>query len=306
MAVHERVDIERWKAQFPLDRLRQEAREFVRKRREERPDLYADEAAVERHVALMEPKGDTITSPHDIAVVEQLRGELIPTVPETERVPTDVFVFGKGEAPRPDTTKVGGLPFLPAARAWPRTPEGKPMTFVAQFNFADSHDIVGHLPGDVLLIFGDEDGIYSLDGAGMVFEWVLGSEDDIISASNVPATEWTISPCFGAIHRTWDYPGDPHVLAGFGAWQDVALILGTKIAGAPWWIQEEEPPPGRFLCTLGSVQPAFLQPFPYLNVPEAINDTLDPDRNNLMWGDMGTVYIFVDDDGNVDWTWQCF
>src|SRR6266403_694498 len=83
---------------------------ICRSLREEMPDEYPNEAAVERHVKLMSPSGEIVTSPCHLATVEQLRAECLskrclPTAP------TDVFVFAKGEPPDRGVTKVGGLPF---------------------------------------------------------------------------------------------------------------------------------------------------------------------------------------------------
>ncbi|MBA2305243.1 MAG: hypothetical protein H0W08_21795 [Acidobacteria bacterium] len=75
MPIHERFDLAYWTAQFPLATLRAEARAFVQRRRADRPDQYQDEAAVERHIALMDPHGDIVVGPMSVAVNEQLRAE---------------------------------------------------------------------------------------------------------------------------------------------------------------------------------------------------------------------------------------
>ena len=87
-------------------------------------------------IGLMEPTGEMITSPHDMVVVELLRQEAFSrsgSSPSAHSVPTDVFVFGKGEPASREVTKVGGVPYWPAARPWPASRTGKPLTFVAQF-----------------------------------------------------------------------------------------------------------------------------------------------------------------------------
>jgi hypothetical protein len=95
--------------------------------------------------------GVCLASPHHLFSVETLRERLKLRVGRA--VPTDVFVFGKGEPPRPDCTLFGGVPFWPLGRKWPIDGEGKQYQFFAQINFADSKDLIDKLPGDLLLMF---------------------------------------------------------------------------------------------------------------------------------------------------------
>src|SRR5262249_53652498 len=112
---------------------------------------------VDRRVFMMQGPGcwHMIVGPYIIAAQEQLRAERLAQSRPVNQVPVDLFVFCKGEPPRRDLTKIGGLPYWPARREWPRAESGAPMAFVAQINFADSRDITGTLPGDLLLVFGE-------------------------------------------------------------------------------------------------------------------------------------------------------
>jgi hypothetical protein len=74
----------------------------------------------------------------------------------------------------------------------------------------------------------------------------------------------------------------------------LAVLEGTKIGGVPRWIQPPEPQPGRFLGTLGPIQPASNQPYPFINVPAPIATTVLYQRRDLMFGDMGSIYLFFD------------
>src|SRR5262245_44199884 len=123
---HDRVDLEPWKAAFSMARLRQEARERVLARWARVPERERDEAAIRRQIRSYEPGGARIFTPAEIAIVEQLREEVFGPDPLIKRVPTDVFVFRLGEPPRRDVTKVGGVPYLPLSRAWPRNLVGEP------------------------------------------------------------------------------------------------------------------------------------------------------------------------------------
>jgi hypothetical protein len=103
----------------------------------------------------------------------------------------------------------------------------------------------------------------------------------------------------------------------------VAMIEGTKIGGIPRWIQAAEEVPGRFLCALGSVHPVYQtgaddivrRPHPFTNLEGPLvrgrrvfrttEEEISTDRL-LMWGDVGSLFLFLDDAGGVHWTTQCY
>ena len=225
------------------------------------------------------------------------------------------------------------------------------MDFLGQFCFADSTDLIGSLPGDILLIFAD--GVYGKDWndgevGALQFEWIKRSESRLIDASDIPQTRWELLPVYGEIHRTKDYlVGD----LGDKAWWFILLkhskspreffsglfarralekryrrtwgipvIEGTKIGGIPRWIQYEEKLPGRFLCALGSVYPVYgidadPRPYPFTNVEGPLvrghkvfrtAEEVIPTDHLLMWGDVGTLFLFLDDCGIIHWTTQCY
>src|SRR5262245_52323890 len=119
----------------------------------------------------MEPSGEILIGPASLAVNEQLRAEAFAGRRyRGVRIATDVFVWARGEPPNPAMTKIGGVPYRPRSSTWPRNGEGKPVRFIAQLCFADSRDIFGELPGDVLLIFGDDDALL-VEPERLVFEW---------------------------------------------------------------------------------------------------------------------------------------
>jgi hypothetical protein len=162
--IHERLDIAHWKSVFSLARLRDEVR---------------------GKPASMQPTACIISGPYDIAVLEQLREEAFAFLPDIERVPTDIFVWNRGEPERRAVTRIGGLPYREAGKPWPIARSGTPMNFVAQFCFADSRDITPDLPGDILLFFaeskkwdkGVEDydflwGVFDERDSETAFEWV--------------------------------------------------------------------------------------------------------------------------------------
>jgi hypothetical protein len=295
--IHERLDIARWKSVFSLPRLREEAR-----------------AAKERDPGV----GGLITGPAHIALLEQAQEEAFAFLPGIERVPTDIFVWNRGETERREVTKIGGLPYREAGKLWPTTSAGMPLTFIAQICFADSHDIVPRLPGDVLLVFtvGLEirhkgkiryypalDNSYD-DDFDTVFEWVTLDNFPLITRAEIPGTNWQTPPCYGTIYRAWDYP----TIDGF-AYPHVSdhippVVEATKIGGRCPWIQGEEDIAGDFLCALGSVFPDVNEPFPFLNEPGPITHEEQWGSNMLMIGDVGEMYFFINTYGDLRWTIQ--
>ncbi len=278
--------------------------------------------------------GEWITSPHDLFSVETLRDRF--DLREGRAIPADVFVFGKGEPPRPDCTHIGGRPFWPASRKWPTDEAGEPYKFFAQINFADSRDLVGKLPGDLLLLFiGDEDEWY-FHPMQVQFEWVaLGSRVQTEFDPSLIAN--TGGPFFGAIYRTADYPDAvlraeelrnlPPDSAGIDAWRaykptvdasyNLPILNGTKIGGLPHFVQSGEDVSGQFLCQLASIQAAAHVPYPWVNCPEPLglglrgdaynkNGTISDKENELLFGDLGSIYIYRDADGQVRSAFECY
>jgi hypothetical protein len=247
--------------------------------------------------------GEQITSPYDLFSVETLRDAH--GLRTGRAVPTDVFVFGKGEAPRRDGTKVGGIPYWPADRPWPRTPTGAPYHFLAQFNFADSRDLFSDLPGDVLLILvhGSEEWFWELEQ--IRFEW-LPSGLTVCSRFDESLIWENIGPFFGALSRTADYPdavGRASALEVSRAYE-LPILEGTKIGGLPHLIQGGDDTAGEFLCQLGSIQAAPDVPYPWVNQAAPLGLGSDQrgiysDENSVVLCDMGNLYLFRGSDGTV-------
>ena len=104
-------------AEYSLDNLRLQARRFVEERPLALPGEYPDEASFEGHIKLMEPDPYIVTFPKDMAVRELFLA---------------AFVWGLGEPPRRECTKIGGLPYWPSQRPWPQSQGGYPATFLAR------------------------------------------------------------------------------------------------------------------------------------------------------------------------------
>jgi len=291
--IHEQLDIAHWTSFFSLERLR---------------------AEVHGQPASAQPEACIISGPYDIAVLEQLRAEAFASEPGIARVPTDVFVWNRGEPENRAVTKIGGLPYRDAGKPWPMAPSGVPMNFVAQVCFADSKDIVPSLPGDILLIFaegkewspGNYDflwGDFDQRDSAVHLEWVALGGAPLMTANEVPGTGWHILSAYAAIHRTWDYP-DADGFAYSQVAEHIAPVFeATKIGGvSPWLDEEEEESPGEYLFSLSSLDNEISRPYPFLNVAEPITYFEWRDSGRLMLGDVGLLNFFISGSGDLRWT----
>jgi hypothetical protein len=266
------------------------------------------ERASER--AFLMPSGPIITSPVHLNVVELLRREVLgPAVP-VGAVPVDAFVFGSGEPPAPYLTKIGGAPYRSRKKTWPTTKDGRPLGFVGQLSFLDSADLMPSTPGDVLLIFVDPENQFSKDD--YTFEWVSLAEDEPISRGEMPSVTYTHKPgrmaqrrgavpetrpfapfvCHGAIHRTYDFPGQDALFAAYREGHRVSVLEATKIGGIPHFIQKTPSVEGRFVGALASVQPAPEVPYPWANDEAPVSLSARTAIPTWRFGDMGSLFFF--------------
>jgi hypothetical protein len=297
MPIHHRFDLAHWITRCPLERLREQARQFVLRRRNDMPEEYPNEAAVDRHVELMQPSGEIVIGPESLAVNEQLRSEAFADNHyRGARMATDMFVWQPGEPAHPAMTKVGGIPYRSRSSAWPRDHAGKPIRFVAQLCFADSRDISGELPGDLLLIFGDDHALLA-EPQRLVFEWSgLEIAEPTLEGPQMAAGE-LLTPYHGVIHRTEDWPDATEELLE----ELLGVFEGTKIGGLPRFIQGEPTPAGRFIAALGSISASY-STAKFLNTLQSGSLS----NGNLMIGDMGSLYLFLDHQGQVRGESQCY
>jgi hypothetical protein len=189
-------------------------------------------------------------------ILPLLRAEEPLSVEPKVTVPTDVYLFAKGEPARRDVTKVNGLPYYPARRAWPGAAEGYPQTFLAQIRMVDSRDVTGELPGDMLLLFCDYD-FQNLD-----IEWVALGETDLVSAC--PAPGWTFFTGYGVRWRTFDYPAWPGCPDDFPRVQHGPLSI-SRVQVPPF--DDVDPADVRFTIHLGSLYAIPETPYPGLTSP---------------------------------------
>lgn len=170
------------------------------------------------------------------------------------------------------------------------------MTFLGQIRFAESQDLVGPTPGDVLLVFVDQEWFEEV-----TFEWQTLGHEDLVTAADVPVPpSWEFVTCYGNRYRVRESVSDP--------------LRGTKIGGEIPWLQgglharsggAAPNVPGRFLGTLGSIQAAANCPFPWINHEVALSYAhRERPSEMLNLCDMGMIYLFLQDDGTVLWDFE--
>lgn len=213
-------------------------------------------------------------------------------------IPTELLLWEPGEPALRTATKVGGVPALPAARPWPLLGPGRPMSFVAQWNFREFPGLFPpeiRLPGDLLLFFAE--GVYlrhwwEENKDSVAFEWVkLDRNEPLIDPAALPRTLFTPAPArISRRIRTFDLPPaqppvDTEAIAAGRRPKTVfpapfpQVVPGAKVGGLPPWIShDDEPPPGTFLASLTGLE--------HLAAPT-------PEPPPLRWGDRGLFYLFL-------------
>src|SRR5262249_49376493 len=132
-------------------------------------------------------------------------------------------------------------------------------------------------------------------------------------ADNVPQTDWQILKCYGYRYRTVDYSAEfPPEFSRYHPQRQAAVIDATKIGGIPNMEQmtnsEFDEMIGnskrRFLAQIKSLYPHREQYYPWINHKEPLElDAYNDHIFNLV--DDGSVYLLIDDDGNLDWHFEC-
>ena len=260
-----------------------------------------------------------LTGPYDAFFACYLRELLHDRVSLGEAVPSDLFVLSIGESPSRRATKIGGLPYFPHDEPWPTTVDGRPLPFLAQFDFAESADLTAGVFSNVLLLFADLD-----LREGLAMRWVKDvPADRLVNADDLPVG----SPSrtfYGTRWRTVNYP-DWEPLNG-ESWTDFELedsrrlyniyfafeLLGMQISRRPFT------PPGcrvvnegeHILCMLPAIVPTPNQPYPFLNHAaelameqiEGYSLPLAPLPHDA--DSFGLLYIIVTSDGSLRWAFH--
>ncbi|MCB1209470.1 MAG: DUF1963 domain-containing protein [Verrucomicrobiales bacterium] len=296
---HELVNLEHWAKVFPLVTFEQKQgnRQFNTTKRGDPLDLW-------------KARGSIITSPADLCEIELSRQRAAETHDLGERVHSHIFLWKTGEPEKPYLTKVGGTPFRPASRVWPKSSDGALMTFVVQFCFADSKEILPYpTPGDVMLVFmSDSEAFYGAEN-DIHIEWSDLTIDQPLGSDACPKAQWTVPSLTGVLHRTFEYPESWKIFNALGHYQPYLFdtTQSTKISTETHFIQGDPSKPGqKLLCVLSSIRPTERWPFVDL---ERLPKNRGENENHSGWGkyemsfgDAGCIYFFIDRSGRISWS----
>lgn len=276
---HPVLDIRYWEGEFPL-------------RDDDRDESY------------------WIDCPGKLALREQAirraktKGDLGPSVP------ADVFVWSEGRArDHPWLTRIGGWPWRPKGKRWPRDDNGVPLAFLGQICFADSADVLPcKLPGEVALIFGTNHCGWISITDGCALEW---SPLDITEPEDGMGVPWTGELPYvyqGVLHRTAQYTDWKIAEAvfktlgykegGFQVRSVQATSIGTHASLPQGW-PFEKGDGNTLIATLSSFY--FRGKWPLCDIPSCLQQVSgDGQTRDLMFdrprdfgvGDAGCIWIY--------------
>jgi hypothetical protein len=261
-------------------------------------------------------EGGWIGTPDQLAEREQAirlaktKGDLGPSVP------SDVFVWADAQPwERPWLTRIGGRPWRPKGKAWPRDDDGVPLAFLGQICFADSADILPFkLPGEVALIFGTNRRGWISITDGCALEWSPREIEKPEDGLGLPWTGQLPYEYLGVLHRTVQYT-DRNVAApaftalgyrhgGWGVHSVQATSIGTY-ANLPQGWPFAQGDGNTLIATLSSFY--FGGKWPLCDVSGCLQKFYGDGRKwNFMFGssldfgvgDAGCIWIYRDKDGN--------
>lgn len=218
------------------------------------------------------------------------------------------FVRVRAQPERPTSwweSKVGGLPYLPRGVAYPTTPEGKPLFFLAQLNFADMPPLPPFPEAGIVQFYIDDDDLYGMDldnGENQAhfrvcyFPAPLLEEKDL-QTDVQPPLEYDLLPH----HPEHSYPlsferaEEVAPITDYRFWQHFGADFFLAFGDAEWDLQDAV---GRALRSDGHKVGGyayFTQDDPRRpSDPMLLLFQLDSDEQmDLMWGDMGVGHFFI-------------
>jgi hypothetical protein len=260
-------------------------------------------------------EGGWIDDPGGLARREQVirmartKGRLGPSVP------ADVFVWANTRLlDLPWLTRIGGAPWRPKGKPWPRDENGVPLAFLGQICFADSTDILPYkLPGDVALIFGTASrGGASIDD-GSALEWSPLKIKIPEVSYRIPWTGALPYAYQGVLHRTVQYTdwkaAEPAFKAigykngGWGIHSIQATSIGVYAALPQGW-PFNDGDGNTLIATLSSFY--FRGQWPLCDIPNCLKivDSNGREENMIFdkardfgIGDAGCIWIYRDKRG---------
>lgn len=274
---------------------------------------FLDEYVTPNMSGVLDPM-PSIVGPIDVRYAIQIRNLIGSHVDIIDTSPIDIFVLSIGEPPRRDVSKIGGLPYLRRGEPWPLSRYGDPLPFLAQFDFRESRDLTGDIPGTHLLIFGNLDGE---DGFRIVWQndMVAG---EMLSVDEIFKAPYAIPQFWGTRWRTFNYAeykvdsrfemNDCELPDGvkLGMYEFALRMGGMTIGRHPFVLNGQEITRNgeRILCSLTMVAPHPDSPFPFINHPNEIREQESP-GNTLNLASLpdadffGLLYIIQDRQGEL-------
>jgi hypothetical protein len=304
--MHPKVDFGHWAKIFPVETFEKKSgpRQFNTTPAGDPLDLW-------------KPGGTPITSPADLCHVELVRQSYARTKNLGRAVPVDIIMWSVAPPVKSFLTKLGGVPHRESSKAWP-TSDGMPYTFVGQFCFVDSRDIVSrNVPGDVMLIFFRDAGSI-FDPSSVHIEWSSCDLDSPLTAEKCPKPSFVVPRLSGHIYRTNEYPDSWDVFEQAG--HDQCYLFPTtqssKIGRETRFVQGDPRRQNQeLLCALNSVYPDTYTTdakWPFIGLETLPEGWDKPDEHSgwgqykMMFGDTGCMYFMIDGQGQVTWTWDCY
>lgn len=238
-----------------------------------------------------------ISGPASACAIHYLRKILVDCVDWGQAVPTDIFVWAKGEGANRVATKLGGLPYRSKNKEWPKSKHGVDLPFICQFNFDNSRDLVD-VPKAILLVFGFVHGDVLTDAC---FEWMDAGLPESELVSKIPTVLWMPEAMEGYIYRTDNFPNatlmdDLDCAKKFGFEIDsihrVFAIVASSIGCNPYVECFCEERGEQLICSLTSMDAGVCGvSFPWINV-EAPEDEEDLFDRRLAWYKLRSGYPF--------------
>lgn len=302
---HPEVDFDYWSTVFPMEML-------INTRG---PQRFASTDPNDP-LDLWKVHGTPITSPAQLCMIELVRKQCAGAdrrgaAALGPALPVDLLLWSVEPARRPWLTRLGGTPHRESTKPWP-THDGRPCTFVCQFCFVDSTDIVPEqLPGKVMLVYlADANGYWDPEKVHIEFSSVKLQSP--MTAEQCPRPSFVVPQLSGHIHRTCEYPRGEHVFYKAGHWMPwyFSMTRCTKIGrrsfdvDAPGLVQGEL----ECLCALHSFDYLHgpLQGFwPLIGLetfPDEFSEPYSHDdwgRFGMRLGDVGCLYFLIDKQGAV-------
>lgn len=256
-----------------------------------------------------------IDHPCELALREQVLQQVKRKEDLGPCVPADVFVWAITQVTHQAwLTRLGGRPYRPKGKPWPRDEDGIPLKFLGQINFADSKDILPcKLPGDIAQLFGTYEGGNVLPAFGsVVLEW---SSMDISDPEDGKGMPWSgeLPFCYqGVVHRTTQYIDHEIAEAAFeaggyeggghGVYSMQATSISTYAEMPQYWPFE----PGDGNILIATLSSFYLRgKWPLCDVPQSLEKVYADGRRgdlrdgarDLGIGDAGCIWIYRDKEG---------